>query len=120
MKLVKATPGPATGKSFDELAKRSISQAFRAVEHYALLPARLRQVLHLGQKEENRNQSNDVLYRLCLARPCWTLHAAALDVVESDREHQEALLSERGHHLVDPQTQIIFSWIFFRIITSLS
>ena len=59
-----------------------------------------------------RRITNDVLYRLCLARPRWTLHAAALDVVESYCEHKEALLGERGHHLVDRQAQIIFSWIF--------
>ena len=61
---------------------------------------------------KRRRITNYVLYRLCLARPRWAFHAAALDVVESYCEHEEALLGEWGHHLVDRQTQIIFSWIF--------
>ena len=82
VELIKATPSPTAGESFDELAKRSVSQPLGAVEHDALLAARLRQVLHC----------------LRLARPRWTLHAAPLDVVESDGEDEEALLSEGRHH----------------------
>ena len=82
VELVKATPGSAAGESFDELAKRPIAQTLGAVEHDALLAARLRQVLHC----------------LRLARPRWTLHAAPLDVVEGDGEDEEALLCEGGHH----------------------
>ena len=82
VELIKATPSPTAGESFDELAKRSVAQPLGAVEHDALLAARLRQVLHC----------------LRLARPRWTLHAAPLDVVEGDGEDEEALLSEGRHH----------------------
>ena len=82
VELIKATPSPTAGESFDELAKRSVAQPLGAVEHDALLAARLRQVLHC----------------LRLARPRWTLHAAPLDVVEGDGEDKEALLSEGRHH----------------------
>ena len=82
MELIKAAPGSAASESFDELAKRPIAQPLGAVEHDALLAASLRQVLH----------------SLCLACSCWALHAAPLDVVKSDGEYEEALLSEGGHH----------------------
>ena len=82
MELIKATPGAAAGESFDELSKRPIAQPLRAVEYDALLAARFGQIFH----------------RLSLARPCWTLHAAPLDMVKGDGEDKEALLSEWGHN----------------------
>ena len=82
VEFVEAAPSPAASKSFDELAKRSISQSLGAVEHNALLSASFRQILH----------------RLRLAGPGGSLHAAALDVMEGDGEDEEALLSEGGHH----------------------
>ena len=82
VELIKAAPGATAGETFDELPKRPIAQTLGAVEHDALLAARLGQVLH----------------RLRLAGPRWTLHASPLDVVEGDGEDEEALLGEGGHH----------------------
>ena len=82
MELIKAAPGTTAGESFDELSKGPIAQTLGAVKHDALLATRLGQVLH----------------RLGLAGPRWTLHAAALDVVKGDGEYEEALLGEGGHH----------------------
>ena len=82
VELIKAAPGATAGETFDELPKRPIAQTLGAVEHDALLAARLGQVLH----------------RLRLAGPRRTLHASPLDVVEGDGEDEEALLGEGGHH----------------------